>query len=138
MVKIIVTRMNFNHHCVCFFGFFVPLENLLLIWRRHHNRWRAANFDLCSALMGIEQWGFFSVPHLMWHGTSVSNGHLLGPLTLVPIAERLAVELSLLFLRLRSVKVEMRAPNSPLAGITLWPTAPPTRFCQKLRNYVIQ
>ena len=35
-----------------------------LIWRRHHCRWRAANFDLCSALMAIEQWGFFSVPHL--------------------------------------------------------------------------
>ena len=25
----------------------------LLIWRRHHYRWRAANFDLCSALMAI-------------------------------------------------------------------------------------
>ena len=53
----------------------VPLENFLLIWRRHHCRWRAANFDLCSALMAIEQWGFFSVPHLLWHGASVYNGH---------------------------------------------------------------
>ena len=26
-------------------------------YRRHHNRWRAANFDLCSAIMAIEQWG---------------------------------------------------------------------------------
>ena len=31
--------------------------NLLLIWRRHHYRWRHANFDLCSALVVIEQWG---------------------------------------------------------------------------------
>ena len=28
---------------VCLFGFFVQLENFLLIWRRHHYRWRAAN-----------------------------------------------------------------------------------------------
>ena len=29
------------------------------IWRRHYCQWRAAKFDLCSALMAIEQWGFF-------------------------------------------------------------------------------
>ena len=45
--------------------------------------------------MGIEQWGFFSLPHQMWHGTSVYNGHIRGPVTLTPIAERLTVELSL-------------------------------------------
>ena len=45
--------------------------------------------------MAIEQWGFLSVPHLLWHGASVYNGHLWGPVTLTPIAERLAVELSL-------------------------------------------
>ena len=50
------------------FEFFVPLENFLLIWRRHHCRWRAACFNLCSAPMAIEQWGFFSVPHLLEHG----------------------------------------------------------------------
>ena len=48
-------------------GFIVPLENFSLTWRRHHCRWRAANFDLCSAPMPIEQWGFFSVPHLLCH-----------------------------------------------------------------------
>ena len=53
---------------------------------RYHYRWRASNFDLCSALMTIEQWGFFSVPHLVWYGTSVYNGHLRGPVTLTPIA----------------------------------------------------
>ena len=45
---------------VCLFGIFVPLENFSLIWRRHLYRWRAANFDLCSALMAMEQWGLFS------------------------------------------------------------------------------
>ena len=53
-----------------------------LIWRRHHYQWRAANFDLCSALMAIEQWVFFSVPHLLWY-----NGHLQGPVTLAPFAK---------------------------------------------------
>ena len=37
-------------------GFIVPVENFSLIWRRHHYRWRAAKFDLCSALVAIEQW----------------------------------------------------------------------------------
>ena len=52
-----------------------------LIWRRHNYWWRAANFDLCSALMDIEHRGFFSVPHILWHGASVHNGHLWEPVT---------------------------------------------------------
>ena len=51
-------------------GFFVPLKNISLIWRRHHCQWRAADFDLCSALMTIQHWGFFSVSHLLWPGHS--------------------------------------------------------------------
>ena len=57
------------------FGFFRSTREFLYIWRRHHYWWRAANFDICSALMAIEQWGFFSVPHLLWQGASVCNGH---------------------------------------------------------------
>ena len=66
-------------------GFFVPLENFSLIWRRHHYRWRVANFGLRWALMAIEQWGFFSVAHLLWHGASVYKCHLRGRVTLTPI-----------------------------------------------------
>ena len=76
-------------------GFFVQLDNFSLIWRHHNCRWRAANFDLCSALVAIDQWGFFSVPQLLWHGASVNNGHLRGPVTLTLLAERFTVELSL-------------------------------------------
>ena len=68
--------------------FIVPLENFSLIWRRHHCRWRAANFDLCSALMAIEQWGFFNVLHLLRQGPTVYNSHLRGPVTLTPVAEQ--------------------------------------------------
>ena len=80
---------------VCLLGDFSPTREFLNIWRRHHCRWRAANFDLCSAHMAIEQWGFFNVPHLLWYGASVYNGHLRGPVTLTPIAEHLAMQLSL-------------------------------------------
>ena len=66
-----------------FLEFFIPFENFTLIWRRHHCWWRAANnFDLCLALMAIEQWGFFNMPHLLWHGPSLYNGHPRGPVTL--------------------------------------------------------
>ena len=34
--------------------FFCHLDNFSLIWRRHHCRWRAANCDLCPALMTID------------------------------------------------------------------------------------
>jgi hypothetical protein len=56
--------------------FYVLLKNFSLIWRRHHCRWRT-----------FEQGGFFIVPHLLWHGTSVfpvsSEGppHIQSPLT---------------------------------------------------------
>ena len=46
---------------------------------------------------GYEQWGFFSpfisVPHLLWHGATVYNGHLRRPVTLTLNANRLALEL---------------------------------------------
>ena len=79
----------------CLFGVFVPPENSPFIWRRHHYRWRAAQFDLCAALMTIEQLEFCGLPHLLWHGATVHNGHLRGPLTITPITERMTLELSL-------------------------------------------
>ena len=66
---------------VCF-GFFVPLEDFSLIWRRHYCWWRAAKFDLYSALMATKQWAFFSLPHLLRHGAYIYNGHLRRPVTL--------------------------------------------------------
>ena len=68
---------------------------ITLIWIPHHCWWRAANYDHCSAHLAIEQWGFFSLPHLLWHGASVYNGRLQRSMTLTPISERLAVKLSL-------------------------------------------
>ena len=73
-------------------------------------------FHLCSALMVIEQWEFFQVQHLLWHGPTLYNRQLRGPVTLTPVAERLAEELSLPVLRLRSVATGDRIPISRMWG----------------------
>ena len=108
---------------VCFLfvylEFIVPLENISLIWRRNHCRWRAANFDLCSVLMAIEQWGFVNVPHPLRHGPTVYNGHLRGPVTLTPVAERLAVELSLPVFTTNVCRDRGSNPDLPYARRTI-------------------
>ena len=75
--------LSMNRFLFVCFGFSVPHENVSLIWRRHHYQWRAANFDLYSALMAIEQWRFFSVPYLLWPMASNHNGHLWGSVILI-------------------------------------------------------
>ena len=87
-----------------------------------HKIKKDANFDLCSALMAIEQWGFFSVSHLLWHGTfgimviseDPWHSHLM------PSVWQWSYHY--FFLRLRSVPNGILTPNLPLAGrtLTLW------------------
>ena len=69
---------------VCLFvkSVFDPLEKFSLIWRRYHYQCRASNFDL---YMAIEQRGFFSVPHILWHYKFGCNGQFWGSVTLIPI-----------------------------------------------------
>ena len=62
------SMLVFNGFHVCM-GFIVPLENFSFILRRHHYWKRAENFDLCSTLMAIMQWGF-----LAWH-INCDTGH---------------------------------------------------------------
>ena len=65
---------------VCLYGDYRPTREFFThMWRRHPCRRRAANFELCSALMVIEQRGFFNVPHLLRLEPGVYNGHLRGP-----------------------------------------------------------
>ena len=76
------TMKFIGNHGLCYvcLGFIVPLDNLSLIWRRLHFRWRVAYVDLCSALMAIELWGFFACN--TYCGTaSVYIRHLRGPIT---------------------------------------------------------
>lgn len=60
------TYLGYLHLAYCFlticFCFFSPLEIfslISLIWRHHDYRQRYVNFDLNSALMVNEQWGFY-------------------------------------------------------------------------------
>ena len=121
---------------VCLFLFVWSLlshsRNFSIIWRRHHCRWRAANFDLCSALMAIEQWGFFNVPYLLWHGPTVYNGHLRGPVSLTPVAERLGVKLSLPVCTSQVCRDRGSNPELPHARRTLYLYA--TAAVQMLRK----
>jgi hypothetical protein len=66
--------------------FYVPLKDISLIWIRHHCRWRAAKYRLCSAFKAFEQGGIFIVPHLLWHGTSVF------PVSSVPVRIRVRID----------------------------------------------
>ena len=104
---------------ICLLRFIVPLENLSLIWRRHHCRWMFANVDLwCLAPMAIEQWGFSNVPQSLQHGPTVYNVHLRGPVTLTSVAERLAGSCHYRFSRLKSVATGNRTPDLPHARRT--------------------
>ena len=118
-----VVFIFFMFFCFCFcfmFWFFVPLENFSLIWRRHHCRWRAANFDLSSALMAIEQCMRILLRATlnycdMGQAASVYNGNFRGPVTLTPVAERLAEEVSLPVLsQLGFEHPSFFKPNAPL------------------------
>ena len=107
---------------VCLFGVFRHTWNFFT----HMETSLTANFDLCLALSAIKQWGSLHVPHLLLHGTSVYNSHLLRPVTLTPIAERMAMVLSPPVFT-RSIATGIRTPNLQLAGRTIKPTAPPPR-----------
>ena len=90
-------------------GFFVPLENFSLIWRR--NRWRAANFDLCSALMATDQWRLFSMPQPTVTRRIRYYSHLRGPVTHTYCRAFGSGTVNTCFLRLRSVAISIRTSN---------------------------
>ena len=80
-----------------YFEFSFPLDDFSLIWKHHHFQWRAANLDLYSAVMAIEQRGFFSVhtvPHLLWHWASFIIVFRWS-VTIRPVLERFAMNLPL-------------------------------------------
>ena len=82
----------------------------------HHYRWRAANSDICLALMAIEQWGFFSVSRLLWHGAFVTMVISEDPRHSHVLPSDSQWSCHNLFLRLRSLGAGIRTPNLPLAG----------------------
>ena len=111
--------------------FIVQFENFSLLWKRHHCRWRAANLDLCSALMALEQWEFFNVPHQLWHGPTLYDGHLRGPVTLTCCRafDSGAVTTYFYDLGLSSLGIE---PQSPACRAN----APPLRHRSGLSQFI--
>ena len=107
-----------NQLQILFFFFFVyrPTRKFFTYLETSPLPVKGSNFYLCSALMAVEQWGFFNVPHPLRHGPTVYNGYLRGPVTLTCVVERLAVELSYLFLRLRSIATGDQIPISSMQG----------------------
>ena len=69
------------------------------------------------SIVAIEQWGFFNVPHPLWHGISIYYFHLWGTMTLTTIAERGAV--STCFYNLGLSQLGFEHPNLPLVGPTI-------------------
>ena len=63
---------------ICFFCplLYFPLQNMSLKCKRHHCRWRAAQFRRCSSYMTFDQEARFIVPHLLWQITMVLSGHM--------------------------------------------------------------
>jgi hypothetical protein len=51
----------------------------IIIWRRHHCRWRDAKFSPMLGAQGLCAGRVFIVPHLLWHGTSIFPVSSEGP-----------------------------------------------------------
>ena len=81
-----------NDLFVCF-GVYHPTQEILTHMETSPLPLKSCKFWPMLGTHG--HWGFFSVPHLLWQGASVYNGHLRGPKTLTPVAGHLAVKLSL-------------------------------------------
>ena len=88
--------------CFCMFvwlEFFVQLENFFTYMYMETSPLSVKGCKFWPMFGTHGHWAvkvFWPVtPVLLWHGSSVYAGHLRGPVTLAPIAERLAVELSL-------------------------------------------
>ena len=121
---------------VCFLEFIVPLENFSLIWRRHHCRWRAANFDLCSNLWPLSSEGSLTrhtycdtgLPFIMVISEDPWHSHLL------PSVWQWSCHY--LFLRLRSVATGDRTPISRMRGERSSST-PPRRSQNRQKTTII-
>ena len=74
--------------------------------------------------MTIEQWRFFSVPHLQWHGTSVCKRNLWGPVTITFVAVHYP------FLRLGCVAAGIRTPDL----LYVWRTTAPPQWKECTKN----
>ena len=123
---------NFNHFKFGWLRYFVCLEfNVLLIifsfiWRSHHYRWWASNFDLYSYPLRSEGYlachTYCDTGHPFIMVISEDPWHSL----LQSVWQR---SCHYMFLRLKSVAAEILTSNLPHMRRTLYPTKLPSRWC---------
>ena len=103
-------------------GFFFTLEIFSLIWKRH---WlQILPYAWHSVLLSSEGPFAFHIYCYTGHPFIIVISYIVRPVTLTPIAERVAMVLSPPVFT-RSVAAGIRTPNLSLAGRTIKPTAPP-------------
>ena len=102
---------------LCLFGVFRPIRECFTHMETPPLPAKVCKFDWYSALMTIERWGFFSVPHLLYQDTD----HFWKPVTLASVVELLRNCIYLLFMNelglLRGSVVE-RSPCKQTIGVT--------------------
>ena len=105
-------RWIYHRYIFCLFGVYHLTREFFTNMETTPLPVKAVNFDLCSTLISIEQWGFLNVPHLLWNRPTLHNGHPRGPMTLTLVAERLAgaVTICVYDLGLSQPKIEPRSP----------------------------
>ena len=114
-------------------GFFFPTREFFSHLEISPLPLKDCKFYLCSALMTFELWGNFSMPHLLWHGPTLYNGHLRGPVTLTTVVERLAVEVSLTCFNRQAVPTGDRTPISRMRGERS-NSRPPRQLIRKIKH----
>ena len=125
-------RLYFKMICPYIISYKSCLQSCLFVWGfTSHSRIFHSYWDVTIIVEGLQiltytrhSWplsskgSLISVPHLLWHGASVDNGHLRGHVTLTPVAERLYSGAVTICYYDRSVAPAIRTLNFPLARRT--------------------
>ena len=80
--------------CCCLFGLlgiFSPTREFFTHMETSPLPVNGCKFWPMLGTLATEQWGFFSLPYLQWHGASVYNGHHRGLVTFTLVAERVTM-----------------------------------------------
>ena len=100
----------------CLFGVFRPTGEFFTHLETSWLPVKGCSFWPILALIAIKQWGYLSVPHLLWHGASVYDGHLREPVKLTPISVFGSVADTICFNNFGMSRLGFEHPNLRLWG----------------------
>lgn len=93
IIKLISYCPSLYHEDICLFGGFVYLKSFSLIIMETSpllvKGFKSFYILTRHSWPSSSENSFFSIPHLLWHETSVYDGHFRGPLTAVKLSQRL-------------------------------------------------